>query len=273
MDDKYLMMNGFIDMKRDVVVGLIKLVKNPLKVRMVMGMCKEIYEWKSHSSFLKTRKKNLGVFIKFTEECDYMFKIILVGDASVGKTEIVLRFVENVVNPNFLAPIGSAALVKRNVQFDDKIICAHVWDPNRHNTFLGLPIFYRGVGGALLIYDVTNRSTFEELPHTLKELREMSRPMTPSDPSRPVIVLVGNKCDMSAHRKVTTREGRKFAEKNGMYFFETSAIQGTNVKVAFNTILQELYLRNVRPSKGEEGSQNKNVRLSEGSRKKSSGCF
>jgi len=94
--------------------------------------------------------------------------------------------------------------------------------------------YYRGAVGALLVYDIAKRVTFENVERWLKELRDHAVPNI-------VVMLVGNKSDLRHLRAVTTEEAKAFAEKNSLSFIETSALDSTNVELAFLTILKEIY--------------------------------
>ncbi len=94
--------------------------------------------------------------------------------------------------------------------------------------------YYRGAVGALLVYDIAKRATFENVERWLKELRDHAV-------ANIVIMLVGNKSDLRHLRAVSTDEAKQFAEKNSLHFIETSALDSTNVESAFLTILQEIY--------------------------------
>ena len=94
--------------------------------------------------------------------------------------------------------------------------------------------YYRGAVGALLVYDITKRQTFEHIPRWLEELRGHAD-------KNIVIMLVGNKIDLEDEREVATEDAKEFAEKEGLFFLETSALDATNVETAFVTVLTEIF--------------------------------
>lgn len=94
--------------------------------------------------------------------------------------------------------------------------------------------YYRGAVGALLVYDIAKRQTFENVTRWLNELRDHAV-------QNIVVMLVGNKCDLRHLRAVSTDEAKAFAERNNLSFIETSALDATNVDTAFTTILQGIY--------------------------------
>lgn len=111
--------------------------------------------------------------------------------------------------------------------------------------------YYRGAVGALLVYDVTKRPTFEHIPRWLDELRAHAD-------RNIVIMLVGNKIDLQDQRTVTTEEAKEFAQKEGLFFLETSALQATNVEAAFQTVLTEIFSIVSKRTLATEGQTNGN---------------
>lgn len=94
--------------------------------------------------------------------------------------------------------------------------------------------YYRGAVGALLVYDITKRQTFEHIPRWLEELRGHAD-------KNIIIMLIGNKSDLEDQRAVATEDAKEFAEKEGLFFLETSALEATNVETAFITVLTEIF--------------------------------
>jgi Ras-related protein Rab-11A len=94
--------------------------------------------------------------------------------------------------------------------------------------------YYRGAVGAMLVYDITKRQTFDHIPRWLEELRSHAD-------KNIVIILIGNKSDLEDQRAVPTEDVNEFAQKEGLFFLETSALQATNVESAFMTVLTEIF--------------------------------
>jgi len=112
---------------------------------------------------------------------------------------------------------------------------AQIWDTAGQERYRSIASsYYRGAVGALLVYDVTDRNSFNHVPMWLKEVEENAEKDC-------LIMLVGNKMDLNEHRTVFVRDGRSFARKNGLAFIETSALDATGVDTAFQRILQEIY--------------------------------
>lgn len=132
----------------------------------------------------------------------------------------------------FLYIVCSACLFS---QVEGKTIKAQIWDTAGQERYRAITsAYYRGAVGALLVYDITKPTTFENVGRWLKELRDHAD-------SNIVIMLVGNKSDLKHLRGVSTEDAQSFAEKEGLSFLETSALEATNVERAFQTILAEIH--------------------------------
>uniref|UniRef100_A0A8C1WUZ7 small monomeric GTPase n=1 Tax=Cyprinus carpio TaxID=7962 RepID=A0A8C1WUZ7_CYPCA len=164
------------------------------------------------------------------DEYDYLFKVVLIGDSGVGKSNLLSRFTRNEFNLESKSTIG-VEFATRSIQVDGKTVKAQIWDTAGQERYRAITsAYYRGAVGALLVYDIAKHLTYENVERWLKELRDHAD-------SNIVIMLVGNKSDLRHLRAVPTDEARAFAEKNGLSFLETSALDSTNVETAFQTIL------------------------------------
>ncbi|KAJ9054560.1 Rab GTPase ypt31 [Entomophthora muscae] len=171
------------------------------------------------------------------DEYDFLFKVVLIGDSGVGKSNLLSRFTRDEFNLESKSTIG-VEFATRNVQVEGKSIKAQIWDTAGQERYRAITsAYYRGAVGALLVYDVTKHNTFENVNRWLKELRDHAE-------SHIVILLVGNKSDLRHLRSVPAEEGKQFASDNDISFIETSALDSTNVETAFQEILKEIY-RNV----------------------------
>ncbi|KAJ9540243.1 hypothetical protein OSB04_026749 [Centaurea solstitialis] len=179
------------------------------------------------------------------EDCDYLFKTILVGDSAVGKSNLLSRFAKDEFHLDSKPTIG-VEFAYRNTKVGDKIVKAQIWDTAGQESFGSLTFssddrfraitssYYRGAQGAMLVYDITRNGTFEHLKKWLTELREFGdRDM--------VIVLVGNKSDLVDLREVDTEDGKKLAELENLCFMETSAKENLNVEDAFVEMITKIY--------------------------------
>ncbi|KAG5525760.1 hypothetical protein RHMOL_Rhmol11G0183200 [Rhododendron molle] len=168
------------------------------------------------------------------EEYDYLFKVVLIGDSGVGKSNLLSRFTRNEFCLESKSTIG-VEFATRTLQVEGRTVKAQIWDTAGQERYRAITsAYYRGALGALLVYDVTKPTTFENISRWLKELRDHAD-------SNINIMLIGNKTDLKHLRAVATEDAQGFAEKEGLSFIETSALEATNVEKAFQTILSEIY--------------------------------
>jgi len=172
-----------------------------------------------------------------THDFDYIFKVVLIGDSGVGKSNLLSRFTRNEFNLESKSTIGVEFATRSITTEDGKTVKAQIWDTAGQERYRAITsAYYRGALGALLVYDTTKSASFEHVLRWLKELRDHSD-------SGVVIMLVGNKIDLKTLRQVQTEEGRKFSEDEKMMFIETSALDGERVEEAFKQVLTEIYNR------------------------------
>ncbi|XP_012068454.2 ras-related protein RABA6b [Jatropha curcas] len=170
----------------------------------------------------------------YDEECDYLFKAVLTGDSAVGKSNLLSRFSRDEFKLDSKPTIG-VEFAYRNIRVGDKLIKAQIWDTAGQERFRAITSsYYRGALGALLVYDITRRATFDNVKKWLKELREFSK-------SDMVVVLVGNKSDLDNSRQVGEEEGKNLAEAEGLCFMETSALENINVEEAFLEMITKIH--------------------------------
>ncbi|KAG0165847.1 Ras- protein Rab-11A [Apophysomyces sp. BC1034] len=168
------------------------------------------------------------------DEYDYLFKIVLIGDSGVGKTNLLARFTRNEFNLESKSTIG-VEFATRSVQVDSKTIKAQIWDTAGQERYRAITsAYYRGAVGALLVYDIAKHLTYENVTQWLNELRDHAD-------SNIVVMLVGNKSDLRHLRAVPTEQAKQFAADNGLSFLETSALDASNVDLSFQRILTEIY--------------------------------
>ncbi|KAJ3120747.1 Ras- protein Rab-11A [Nowakowskiella sp. JEL0407] len=168
------------------------------------------------------------------DEYDYLFKVVLIGDSGVGKSNLLSRFTRNEFNLESKSTIG-VEFATRSIQVDGKTIKAQIWDTAGQERYRAITsAYYRGAVGALLVYDIAKHGTYENVNRWLKELRDHAD-------SNINIMLVGNKADLRHLRAVPTEEAKQFAAENGLSFIETSALDNSNVEQAFQKILTEIY--------------------------------
>lgn len=168
------------------------------------------------------------------EAYNFVFKVVLIGESGVGKSNLLSRFTKNEFNHDSRTTIG-VEFSTRTVELSGFTIKAQIWDTAGLERYRAITsAYYRGAVGALLVYDITKHLTYESVERWLKELHEHAVPNV-------VVMLVGNKIDLESERSVPTEEAKDFAEKNGLLFLETSALESTNVEAAFNSVLTEIH--------------------------------
>lgn len=178
---------------------------------------------------------------------DYLFKVVLIGDSGVGKSNLLSRFTRNEFNLESKSTIG-VEFATRSINVDGKTVKAQIWDTAGQERYRAITsAYYRGAVGALLVYDIAKHATYVNVTRWLKELRDHAD-------SNIVIMLVGNKSDLKHLRAVTTDEAKAFSTENGLSFIETSALDASNVEGAFQTILTDIY--RIVSSKSLESSTN-----------------
>ncbi|GFW92887.1 ras-related protein Rab-18 [Trichonephila clavipes] len=160
-------------------------------------------------------------------------KILIIGESDVGKSSLLLRFTDDVFDPGLAATIGVDFKVK-TVSVDGNKAKLAIWDTAGSERFRTLtPSYYRGAQGAILVYDVSNRQSFQKLDQWLYELE------TYSTRTNIVKMLVGNKIDKE-NRAVSREEGMKYARKHSMLFIEASAKTCDGVQCAFEELVEKI---------------------------------
>ena len=168
---------------------------------------------------------------------DMIFKIVLIGDTSVGKTNMLSRYISNEYNPNSQSTIG-VELSTKNYIFDNNEVKVQIWDTAGQEKYRSITSsYYKGAQGCLLVYDITRKETFDNIDKWFSELKNSSN-------GDITAILIGNKCDLSNERKVTTEEAQKKAKLLNMAFMETSAFDGSNIDKAFSELVNNVYQKN-----------------------------
>ncbi|CAF9909040.1 hypothetical protein IMSHALPRED_007574 [Imshaugia aleurites] len=198
-------------------------------------------------------------------------KLVLLGEAAVGKSSLVLRFVNNDFQENKEPTIGAAFLTQKS-HLPHRTIKFEIWDTAGQERFASLaPMYYRNAQSALVVYDLTKPTSLVKAKHWVAELQRQANPGI-------VIALVGNKLDLTDEnaaasggastsegsdaegaetpetsgdaRKISTKEGRAYAEEEGLLFFETSAKTGVNVQEVFTAIANAIPETQMKGAKG-----------------------
>ena len=168
---------------------------------------------------------------------DRIFKILLIGDSGTGKSNILLRYCDDYFCENFISTIGVDFKIKTlNVQ--DSIVKLQIWDTAGQERFSTITRnYYRHSDGIFIVYDVTNRASFDNISKWMKSIDENSN-------SNVVRYLIGNKSDLKQERCVSYEEGESLALRYGIGFLETSAKERINVDEVFQKLIEFLIRRN-----------------------------
>ena len=162
------------------------------------------------------------------------FKVVLLGNVAVGKTSILSRFAENSYKKDYKCNVGVEFKVKSVLVDQNTIADLKIWDTCGDEKYKGITMqYYRDADGILLVFDLTQRETFEKLPDWVKDIKETAA-------RDPVTMIVGNKLDIIDGRKVTNSEGMILAQKNEMEYIEVSAKTGSNVYLIFEKLAAQL---------------------------------
>mmetsp|Transcript_21932 Transcript_21932/g.41295 ORF Transcript_21932/g.41295 Transcript_21932/m.41295 type:complete len:206 (+) Transcript_21932:65-682(+) len=187
------------------------------------------------------------------EDYDHLYKLVLVGDATVGKTHMLSRYIKNTLPKAPTATIG-VEFATRTVNLEaGGTVKAQIWDTAGQERYRAITsAHYRRAVGALLVYDITQANTFKSCQRWMDELRASAEPDI-------VIMLVGNKVDLAeknaSERQVSFDDAAAFAQQQGLLFEEASAVTGANIKVCFEKLLNEIYNTTQHRSEREESNR------------------
>ena len=196
-------------------------------------------------------------------EYDYLFKLLLIGDSGVGKSCLLLRFADDTYTESYISTIGVDFKI-RTIQLDGKTIKLQIWDTAGQERFRTISsTYYRGAHGIIVVYDITNLDSFNNVKRWLQEIDKYARDNVSK-------LLVGNKMDFgdsnSTLRQVSHSKGKEYADSLGIDFLETSAKSGTFVDTAFLMMASEI------KKKMNDGSAGKSSGTKVGEKSEKGGC-
>jgi Ras-related protein Rab-8A len=182
---------------------------------------------------------------------DYLFKLLLIGDSGVGKTCLLFRFSEDAFNSTFISTIGIDFKI-RTIELDGKKIKLQIWDTAGQERFRTITTaYYRGAMGIMLVYDITNEKTFENIKNWIRNIEEHAAPDVQK-------MILGNKCDMNDKRVVTKERGEQLALEYGIRFMETSAKASMNVEESFYILSRDIKAHIDKKMEGKNSSEGRN---------------
>ena len=199
---------------------------------------------------------------------DYKLKVVVVGDSGVGKTNLIKRFVTNTFSANSKATVG-VEFISKSYRINDQVFKIEIWDTAGQERYKSITAaYYKGAKGALIVYDTTQKTSFENIDKWMSEIKEKS--------SKDMkLMIIGNKIDLKDERQVETDEALAKAQTLDAPIMETSALDATNVKEAFYDLLKEMYKEvkkklDVVESQAESGNDGIQLETNDESQKK--GC-
>ena len=185
------------------------------------------------------------------QDYDYLFKVLLIGNSSVGKSSLLLRFVDNQWNDLFVPTIGVDFKI-RTMEIDNKNVKFQIWDTAGQERFKNITAsYYRGAHGIFVVYDISDTESFKNINNWLIEIEKNAN-------KNVYKILVGNKCDLEDKRTVSYQQGKELAETYGMQFIETSAKSNTNVDEAFHLLGREVMKMSLNDKEKNFGNKDKN---------------
>ena len=169
-----------------------------------------------------------------TESYEFMFKVVLVGDMSVGKTNIIAKYLKNQFNEDYKTTIG-VEFHSKITKVEGHVVKAQIWDTCGQERFKSITdSYYKGAKGAFVVYDITRKNTFESVDSWISALRSAAD-------KNLNIIIIGNKSDLEDQRQVETEQGEEKAQNNEAAFMETSAYSGDNIVKAFDNMITDVY--------------------------------
>ena len=168
------------------------------------------------------------------ENYEMMFKVVLVGDSSVGKTNIMSKYLKNEFHEDSKATVG-VEFGSKQFNIEGHQIKAQIWDTAGQERYKAITsAYYKGAKGAFVVYDITRKQSFDSVDRWINDLRAAAD-------KNLSIIIIGNKCDLEDQRQVNKEQGEDKAKNYEVAFMETSALSGENLDKAFDKMINEVY--------------------------------
>lgn len=195
----------------------------------------------------------------FEKDYDYIFKLLIIGDSHVGKSSLLMKYIDNDFDDDFNTTIGVDFRIKQ-VDIDDKIVKLQIWDSAGQDRFKTITtLYYKNCHGIMIVFDLTDRKSFDNVKMWLKEIEKYCN--IENVPK----ILVGNKNDLDEYRKISFEEIIEFANSIDIKYVETSAKCDKNIEKAFAELSREIRMEFKRIDKFF-GKKNDSVKLDNKSR-------
>ena len=166
------------------------------------------------------------------ENYEMMFKVVLVGDSFVGKTNIMSKYLKNEFHEDSKATVG-VEFGSKQFKVEGHSIKAQIWDTAGQERYKAITsAYYKGAKGAFIVYDITRKQSFESVEKWVNDVQSVAD-------KKITILLIGNKSDLEDQRQVTKEQGEEKANKLQIAFLETSAFSGENLDKAFEMMMKE----------------------------------
>ena len=183
-----------------------------------------------------------------SQDYDYLFKVLLLGDSDVGKSSLILRYTEETFNSKLVNSIGVDFKMKKK-EIDGKVIKVQIWHTAGHERFRSITYsYYRGANAIIIVFDLSDKKSFISITEWLKQIEKHAK-------ENVFKFLVGNKSDLVEERKVTYEEAKQYADEHELPYIETSAKEGININELFDSSIKS-FLTNSKSFGGE-----KNIKL------------
>ena len=171
------------------------------------------------------------------KEYDLLFKLILIGDSYVGKSNILLKYLKNQFNENSKTTVG-VEFGTKNIIINNKRIKIQIWDTAGQERYRSITsAYYKGAKGALIVYDITRKNTFDNIDKWITDLKL-------NGDKNICIIILGNKSDLIDKREINKNDGIKKAEMYKTAFLETSALNDDNISKAFDELIEQIVINN-----------------------------